>query len=338
MRLQAPIFIVGPGRSGTTLLRSLLSAHSQIAITPETQFLGWINQREDVRGEPQNFESFWREYTGWVRFQDLDVDAGRCRELIEQQEDYTFRTIFRAVLMAYKERMGSARVGEKSPSHVHFLPLLFDWFPGGRVLIMKRDPRAVISSQLQTPYVQDRITPLSLRTGLVKNKRLGQIIHFAEEWMHIYEDIVPAWRSDPRVTTVSYERLVQDPSSELKNVCAFLDEAYEPAMINERSTTVVQMPAGTTPNERLEHWRRQHHKRSLGRITTNSLDKWKKNLSTMEVAIIEERCLEGMRSLGYGVMTSASHRFRGKAVFRVFVALERGERMARRIVSRLRNR
>jgi len=338
MQLQSPIFIVGPGRSGTTLVRSLLSAHSRIAVTPETQFLGWVNQRENVEGEPQNFESFWEEYTAWVRFQDLDVDAEHCRALIEQAGNYTFETIFRAVLTAYGERMGVARVGEKSPSHVHYLSLLLDWFPDGRVLLMKRDPRAVIASQLQTPYVQDRVTPRSVRSGLLTHKRLGQILHFADEWMDIYQHVLPRWQKDARVETVSYERLVQDTMPELQRVCRFLDEAYEPTMITDRSPRAVQMPAGTTPNERLEHWRRRHHKKSLGRITPDSLDKWKTNLSTMEVAIIEDRCLNGMRGCGYALTTSVYQRLKGKMASHVFSALERGEQVARRVVSKVRRR
>ena len=34
--LSQPLFIVGPGRSGTTLLSTLLDAHPEIAIFPET--------------------------------------------------------------------------------------------------------------------------------------------------------------------------------------------------------------------------------------------------------------------------------------------------------------
>lgn len=49
-KLKKPIFIVGPGRSGTTLVRSLLSAHSRIAVTPETHFGSW--PRGAGRGGP----------------------------------------------------------------------------------------------------------------------------------------------------------------------------------------------------------------------------------------------------------------------------------------------
>jgi len=34
-----PIFIVGVGRSGTSLVQSMLNAHSKIAFPPETHFV-----------------------------------------------------------------------------------------------------------------------------------------------------------------------------------------------------------------------------------------------------------------------------------------------------------
>ena len=39
MPSNRPIFVIGCPRSGTTLLTLMLSAHSRIAIPPETRFL-----------------------------------------------------------------------------------------------------------------------------------------------------------------------------------------------------------------------------------------------------------------------------------------------------------
>jgi len=48
------IFIIGLGRSGTSLLQSILNAHSEIAFLPETHFLrkyvfpGKLKNKSDV--------------------------------------------------------------------------------------------------------------------------------------------------------------------------------------------------------------------------------------------------------------------------------------------------
>lgn len=335
---DSPIFIVGPGRSGTTLVRSLLSAHSRISITPEMQYMQWIDEREDVRKAPANFECFWQEYTSWVRFADLGVDADRCLELTDLQGARNFENIFRAVLTAYMERTGKIRVGEKSPSHVRYIGTLLEWFPNARILVMQRDPRAVVSSQLGTPYVQDRITEPSLRDGHFVNSRMREVVRYADDWTMIFRDLVPQWHSDRRVCVVSYEKLARDPEGEIRSICDFLGETYEEAMLTGRGDAGVPLPAGKTSSDQLEQWRREHHAKSLRPVSTHSLDKWKRSLSKTEIAIVEARCIRGMQRTRYEPSTSAAKRFEGRLLSRGFLAAERGESIARQLAKSIRDR
>jgi len=331
---ESPIFIVGPGRSGTTLVRSILSAHSRISITPEMQFMQWVDQREDVRKAPRDFEAFWKEYTSWVRFTDLNVDPGRCLELIGQQGSRDFQNIFKAVLAAYAEKTGAARVGEKSPSHVRYIGTLLEWFPNSRIIIMLRDPRAVVSSQLGTPYVQERITETSFRRGYFVESRMREVIRYSDDWSMIFDEIVPKWESDSRVRVHSYEKLAHNPEKEVRSMCDFLGETYEEVMLEGRKKGSVPMPAGKTPNQQLEQWRRKHHAKSMRPISTKSLDKWKKNLSAIEVSIIESRCRRGMQKYGYSLSTA--NPLRGHIITRAFLAAEKSESFARKIFKSIR--
>jgi len=335
---ELPIFIVGPGRSGTTLVRSLLSAHSRISITPEMQFMQWVDERENVRKAPKNFEAFWKEYTSWVRFTDLNVDPGRCLELIAQQGCRDFQNIFKAVLTAYAEKIGTARVGEKSPSHVRYIGTLLEWFPNARIIIMLRDPRAVVSSQLGTPYVQERITETSLRRGYFVESRMREVIRYSDDWSMIFEEIAPNWEKDARVKVLSYEKLAHNPESEVRSICDFLGETYEELMLEGRKKESVQMPAGITPNQQLEKWRRKHHEKSMRPISTKSLNKWKKNLSAIEVSIIEYRCKKGMQKYGYPPSLSTGRRFKGGIYSHAFLAAEKSEFFARNIFKSIRSR
>lgn len=337
--LDRPIFIVGSGRSGTTLLRSLLSAHPRISITPETHFM----KRAEMEGasrqlSPAAFEAFWDWYTSWVRFKDLGVDPSRCRALIDEQGDRTFRSIFQAVLAAYGERVGAERVGEKSPSHVFFLPRLLEWFPDAQMLITQRDPRAVVASQLQTPWAKDRLTPFSLQHGFFLGKRPYEVAHLAHGWTTIYEDIVPAWQRDPRVFVVPYEALVKDVEGMLRAICDFLGESYEPEMLTARTRDTVPPPAGTAKT-RLEEWRREHHDQSLRPVSSASLEKWKDRLAEKEVAMIEGHCAEGMRAAGYAPSAPAPQRLVGgafsKAVFGIGTTEKRGRTAARTMLDAL---
>jgi len=47
------------------------------------------------------------------------------------------------------------------------------------------------------------------------------------------------------------------------------------------------LEAGTPMRDVPSGWRRAHHQRSLQPISTDSLDKWRNDLSALEIAIVE---------------------------------------------------
>ncbi len=183
---EAPIFVFGAGRSGTTLLRSLLSAHPRIAVTPETHFMKQAARFGDLTtGQIYDVNTFWAKYRSLTRFRDLDVDADRCRRLMDEAAGdgpITLKIMFEAVLAAYLEQAGKARVGEKSPSHVHYARPLLDWWPDARAVIIRRDPRAVVASQLKSPWVAERLSRASLSTGYLVGSRRAEVARYAGDW------------------------------------------------------------------------------------------------------------------------------------------------------------
>lgn len=344
--LDRPVFIVGDGRSGTTLMRSMLSAHPRLAVTPETQYLARAAAAGDLTtGTPRSFDEFWRDYISWVRFEDLGVDPADCMALVDRQGRRSFETVFAAVLAAYLHRVGKARVGEKSPGHVRYLEVLFRWFPDAQVIVLRRDPRAVVASKMRTPWVADQIRPPSLRTGVISTSRWHAFVAQVENWAEIYEEILPAWRDHPRVLTVDYEELVLRPEEQVRAVCDFLGEAYDPAMIDGRSGATVPPPAGTTPDERLESWRREHEERALSAVSADSVERWRHELSPFEVATIEARCAAGMARAGHApTAPTVRRRFAGaagrltrelaRAEVRTLPLFRRGARFLRRAAQR----
>ena len=56
-----PIFVVGSGRSGTTLVRAMLAAHSRIAVPPETHYVKFTDSFDaKTRDAPEDFTTFWQ--------------------------------------------------------------------------------------------------------------------------------------------------------------------------------------------------------------------------------------------------------------------------------------
>src|SRR5438874_9349414 len=60
MPSDRPIFVVGCPRSGTTLFRTMLSAHRNIAIPPETRFVMGMYWRRTEYGDLRRRENLGR--------------------------------------------------------------------------------------------------------------------------------------------------------------------------------------------------------------------------------------------------------------------------------------
>lgn len=330
-RLDAPIFIVGPGRSGTTLVRSLLSAHSRIAMPPETHFMKLAERHGALYHAPRDFAAFWQELTESNRFRNVGIDAARCRARLNGQQ--SAQAVFASILATYAECCDKPRAGEKTPGHVNYLPTLLDWFPDARVIVMRRDPRAVVASQLKTPWAQSQMTPRSLRDGIFVKSRVAQVAAYAEDWRRIHEDIAPIHDGDARVTVLGYEDLVRDPEGELRKLCAFLDEAFEPAMLTDRSRDTVPQPAATHEmSDTWREWSNSHNARTFEPVSNDSLDVWRGELSARDVALIEDRCANGMAAAGYARIQSLLRRRTGRLGLRVFDAAGRAETGLRRAI------
>lgn len=328
---DTPFFIVGSGRSGTTLLRSLLSAHSDLAVTPETHFMKRADRAGAARRDaPADFTAFWRDLTTWKRFVDLGVQPDDVLARIQHAGSFTFRTIFAAMLQTYGDSRGKRRVGEKTPGHRFYLDRIFTWFPGTRILVIRRDPRDVVASHLLSPWVTGQMSPNRLRAPLVRRLRLFHVAERAHLWRQANGKLLAGATEDPRMHVVVYENLVTEPERELRQICAFLGEEYQPSMLNRRA------PARTTSDQETAgdgaawtDWEKTHNVNADAPVSAGSIGQWRERLSAKEAALVESICGPTMKRYGYNrVMPRTSGSFLGHALFGAgrIEGLLRGER------------
>src|SRR5687768_12473283 len=135
MSEPAPFFIVGSARSGTTLLRVILNAHSQVAVPPESRFVTelWTGTDEV---DPEDFVerlSSHRQFQGW------NLDPNLVREQLGNGDHITYPRAIDAVYVAYMRAHGKTRWGDKTPRYVLRLPFLAKLFPAARFVHLVRD-------------------------------------------------------------------------------------------------------------------------------------------------------------------------------------------------------
>ena len=332
MENSSHIFIVGVGRSGTTLMAGLLSANARIAVTPETHFIKRAEESGCLGGSPGDFGKFWKDLTTWSRFVDLGIDPDRCRELIESRGDFRFRAIFQALLDCYRENHGKPRIGEKTPGHWRYVDTLLSWYPSSKIIFMQRDPRAVVASQLKTPWM--KISPRSLTGGVFCQTRGSQIGWLARFWAECHHHAAPRWSDDRRVLLVTYEHLVKDAESTLRQVCEFVGEDFDPGMLNRNPSAESAIPRGSEEagNAVWKQWLQDHHEKASQPVSPASLEKWRSELSESEVALIEGICSHGMRERDYPLMMPPWRRQIGKTCSIVEAAFGKAERGGRSAV------
>ena len=277
---HSPIFIVGANRSGTTLLRLLLNAHPRIAIPDELVYLDSLLAGVPIEAWDQPGLSTG-EYEAFVD----DVLHKQCAPLDELDRDQlkkeiladppNFRRPYQCALEAWARHHGKERWGEKTPGNLFYADILLDMFPEAQFLYVVRDPRAGVASMQEVSFFPGDVVfnTLSRRKHDVDGRAL-------------LEQNVPA--SQRR--TVQYEALVRDPESTMREVCIFLDEAFEPQMLrfHEDAGQFMRKDA-----------RRHHNAAATRPITDDRIDAWKEQLTADQVATVEHICADVMQDFGY---------------------------------------
>jgi hypothetical protein len=90
-------------------------------------------------------------------------------------------------------------------------------------------------------------------------------------------------------TGLRYESLVEDTQNELKRICAFLNESFDPAMLDFHN----RPDSGF--HERESSWKGMTRQP----VTSQSVGRFREQLSPRQVALVERICLPTMKRLGY---------------------------------------
>jgi hypothetical protein len=263
-----PFFIVGCGRSGTTLLRTILNRHADIAIPLESLFIidylkaASHNELTDLLPmlvrEPEIMEWGIKPHTD---------DFAGCRTISEVIDE---------LHQIYLRARGKKRWGQKTPRFVRETELLLHHFPGALFIHVVRDPRAVVNSLVHSDV------------------HVSNAYHASLRWrMDVSEGLELEEKHPQQVTRVHYEDMVRDPQRVLKRILDFLGLAYDPTLLQHDPSSA----------EEYSEFYQNIHANLDRRPTDQFIDKWKTRLSNAEVEVIKALTHEQMQVLGYELVT-----------------------------------
>ena len=209
--------IVGAPRSGTTLLRFMLDASSELAIPPETGFLA-IGDKITGRGEKLRDKFFHAivNYGEPLRsWPDFEIPEQEFRVILDQITPFNVADGYRAFYRLYAARHGKPRWGDKTPIYCRHLKSIRKVLPEARFVHIIRDGRDVALSLRRMWFSpgSDMETQASYWRDCILAARRAGMGH--DDYLE-----------------VRYEELIQNTAETLQRICAHVDLTFEERMLN----------------------------------------------------------------------------------------------------------
>lgn len=287
--MENPVFIVGSGRSGTTMLRLMLDRHPDMAIPGESHFIPeiWASRRRYMSGDLLDAQRLARHILSTEAVKWWNIPEEAVWQRLRLIENPGFADVVETIYLVYAEREGKRRWGDKTPNYVLSIPLIARLFPAARFIHLVRDGRDVALSFLSIPTGPDNIWQAARR------------------WRRYVGAGRAAGRAlaPDRYLEVRYEDLVSRPEGELGRVCAFLDLRFDSIMLNPGESTLLKIQPS---------WRFIHSRVVLP--PTVGVRDWRRDMTLADRMAFETVAGDTLTEFGYERQISAipfSYRVRG---------------------------
>lgn len=286
----APFFIVGSSRSGSTLLRLMLTSHSRIAIPPETWYLIALLEKLPFDRPLRESEigaaiSMMTSHYTWP---DLGLEAAEFRRRAAESSAVRLRDLVEMVYRWHMQVQGKSRWGDKTPAYIGIVPALAAMFGDAKFIHLIRDGRDVTKSFQRQGWG-------------------GPWMHgCAMEWLRAVELDRKLGKTalNARILRVHYEDLVLQPQATLRGICAFIDERFEDRMLLWRARVDEAVP---------DREKRFHS--SLRRdMRQSDVGRWKREMTRREIFVAEALIGAQLSHFGY------ERRYRSKLWSPLFAA------------------
>lgn len=258
-RVTSPVFILGTGRSGTTILGIILSMHKEVGFLNEPKAM-WasIHPGEDLIGSYNQKPARYR----------LDVNDATSRMAEAAHRSYT----------GYLRLTGTQRVVDKYPELIFRTGFVRSLFPDAKFLFLSRNGAETCSSveawsqrlgiisetnshdwwgvnDRKWRFLYEQIVPehSDLLTHVNEMPHLAHSSRAAIEWIVSMREGIKLTLADPKDTLhIPYEAICASPGIWTRKIEDFLGLKSDPTFINYAKRTL--MRPNRTPDLNLPNW------------------------------------------------------------------------------------
>ena len=288
-------FVVGVGRSGTTLLRLMLDSHPDLAVPPETAFVP--NLIKAARKDDATPESLAEVLVTHRRWPDFGLEISELIERWRALPALKPRPVVRSFYELYAEKQEKPRWGDKTPGYSQHIKRISRVIPEARFIHLIRDGRDVALSRSKTLALKP--TPIA---------------RSAHRWQHYLRKAQRQGAKVEHYLELRYEALVTDPEGTLRQICEFIDLPWDPVMLDyhERSADRLaeldrDIPAMGGRLPRSAESRMALHERTTKPVDTTAIGKWRDGMSEADLIEFETTAGDLLIELGYEPATPVAH-------------------------------
>ncbi len=230
---QSPVFVIGFPRSGTTLLEQMLDAHPLLQSMDEQPFFNTLSNQLD----------------------DVGIQVPRDLGRLTQRDCDELRKAYLVMACSKVQRRWTARLVDKNPMNMLWLPMIHRLFPEARFILAIRHPCDVILSC----YMQNFRAALLASAALSLERLARAYVEAMESWLY------HAQVFKPDVFVCRHEDLVADPHGQTRRIARFLGLSDAGPMLQfaerARQKGYIKTPSYTQVIEA---------------INRNGIDRWKR--------------------------------------------------------------
>lgn len=216
---KGPIYIAGLDRSGKTTMRGYLASLSSISIpSVGSNMWTYFYRRYGNLDDPKNLDACLQDMMRYKHVRHLGPDEDDIRSRFASGSQ-TYARLFSIFLQQHADRQGKERWGAQTGLAERYADDMFDSYPGLRIIHMLRDPRDRYHASI-SKWPKGR----------------GQAGGAAARWNYSTGLAERHLASHPSgYLVVRFEDLILDTEKTLRRVCNFLDEPFDPAILDAKA-------------------------------------------------------------------------------------------------------
>lgn len=264
------VFIIGIGRSGTTILRAMMDASHESIFPPESQLIIYLkkkyfHQRAWTKAKVNEFIVDLYKEAKFRHYWNIDEEKLRSYILSFPLEKLTFQLMIKMVYLCYPspfEKSVIKIIGDKNPGYSVYIDELMEIFPDIKFIHVVRDYRDNILSR--------------------KKAAKGKSIAYLTYWWWIYNRHIERIKKKhpERIYTIRYIDLVEDPENKISQIYSFCGLKFDRKVLRYYENL----------DQNLDHDYleiiREIKPNILREVNVNNVGKWETELSHNELEVI----------------------------------------------------